>query len=451
MALPDHIASNPSSGLAFRKLDALNRQYRETSERMDSIVEPSTRENRDLHPDEERAFAEAERLLGEIRADIDRLEELRKASILPRQTRDAPRIVSGGADGPGEARGRGAADGPTLAREQRMADWGAERLQRSDYSPEEAEHFSLGRMVRGMVTGNWRDAEVERRALGEGTTGAGGALTPEVLSLQVIDRIRAATRVLEAGALTVPLESDQHSIPRLAGGVTGTWKIENMPVDEQNPTFQRVTFAPKTLAVLVKLSYELFEDMTSSSADLITNELVQGLSVTIDKEALAGTGALGGPTGLRNYAGIDVQSLGVNGAALTDWGPLVDGVSAVQARNIDPNALLYAPRTGKSLAKLKDTTNQPLQPPRLLDGIRQLSTSQISTTITQGTSGDCSEIYAGRWSDLLIGFRPAFGVRVVQARERFIDNLQIGLVAWARMDVQLAHTESFTVVTGVRP
>lgn len=447
MALPDQIASNPGSRVANLKLDALNRQYRETSERMDSIVEPSTRENRDLHPDEERAFGEAERRLAEIRADIDRLEELRK--VLPRQTRDVPRIVSGGADG--ETRVRGGAAGPTLAREQRMADWGAERVQRSDYSPEEAEHFSLGRMVRGMVTGNWRDAEIERRALSEGTTGAGGALTPEALSLQVIDRIRTATRVLEAGALTVPLESDQHSIPRLAGGVTGTWKTENMPVGEENPTFQRVTFAPKTLAVLVKLSYELFEDMSATGADLITNELVQGLSVTLDKEALVGTGALGGPTGLRNYAGIDVQSLGVNGAPLTDWGPLVDGVAAVQARNIDPNAILYAPRTGKSLAKLKDTTNQPLQPPRLLDGIRQLSTNQISTSITQGTSGDCSEIYVGRWSDLLIGFRPAFGVRVVQARERFIDSLQVGLVAWARMDVQLAHTESFTVVTGVRP
>jgi HK97 family phage major capsid protein len=71
--------------------------------------------------------------------------------------------------------------------------------------------------------------------------------------------------------------------------------------------------------------------------------------------------------------------------------------------------------------------------------------------LTAGTSSDASEIYVGRWSDLLIGVRPTVGVRIQQLNERFADQMQIGLLAYLRADVQLARPESFVVISGVRP
>lgn len=56
----------------------------------------------------------------------------------------------------------------TLGREERMADWYRSRPGvRSDYDGSE-EDFSLGRAVRGMVSGRWNDAET-RRAISAGS------------------------------------------------------------------------------------------------------------------------------------------------------------------------------------------------------------------------------------------------------------------------------------------
>src|SRR5205085_4360258 len=102
-----------------------------------------------------------------------------------------------------------------LRPEDRMAQWQSERRVRSGFTDDDARQFSVGRAVRGMVTGDWSDAELEQRALAEGVDSMGGFVTPEILSANVIDRIRAQAQVLNAGATTVPMDSDKVSVPRL--------------------------------------------------------------------------------------------------------------------------------------------------------------------------------------------------------------------------------------------
>jgi hypothetical protein len=55
-----------------------------------------------------------------------------------------------------------------------------------------------------------------------------------------------------------------------------------------------------------------------------------------------------------------------------------------------------APRLPQSLAKLRDTTNQYIDPPRYLDGLPRLQSKQIPINLTVGTSSDCSEVYTGQ-------------------------------------------------------
>lgn len=338
-----------------------------------------------------------------------------------------------------------------LATEDRMLDWQARRRTRSSFTAEEAREFSLGRAVRGMVTGQWSDADLERRALAEGGASTGGFLTPELVSAQVIDRIRNQARVLEAGATIVPMDSDIVSIPRLAGGVTASWKVENAPVQESDPAFERVTLVAHTLPVLTRISMELFEDMTPAASDAITNELTQAIALELDRAALRGSGVAPVPLGLRNQAGVELRPMsGANGSAPTSYADLVRAVAALRGRNIAPNAALHSPRTALTYALMADTTGQPLQAPGYLAGLQFLETAQLPDNLTTGTSSDTSEVYVGRWSDLLIGVRPTIGVRVRQLHERFADQMQVGLLAWLRADVQLAHPESFSILTGVK-
>ena len=63
----------------------------------------------------------------------------------------------------------------------------------------------------------------------------------------------------------------------------------------------------------------------------------------------------------------------------------------------------------------------------------------------------------------MIGFRPQVQIAVqgrggpegmigVKAsQERYIDTMQVGLLAFLRADIQLLHGEAFAVSTGIRP
>jgi HK97 family phage major capsid protein len=416
---------------------------------MRAVIEAVEDEGRDLSREETKAFDAADRRFRVRDNQIKALEQEHGfgASRLTRSDLYRDTDIPATED-------RGIALGP----EQRMADWA-----RSKYQPHgsvDESSVSIGRLIRGMATGDWTGAD-EERALSEGTDSAGGFLTPEVLGSTVIDRVRKKAKVLQAGATVVPLESDKQYFPRLATGVTGGWKAENAAVTVSDPVFERITFVPHTLAVMTYLSYELFDDLTDEGARAIENELVQSISLGVDLAALRGTGTGDQPTGIRNQAGVTIQSLGTNGASPT-YAALVNAVAAIQANNLEPNASIYSSRTGKAFANLTDTTNQPLRPPPLIEPLTQLTSNQIPENLTQGSSSLASEIYTAQWDQLLMGIRPRVRVQIKQVNagdggfpvnlkassEWGMANMQLALLAWIRADVQLAHPEAFVVTTG---
>jgi HK97 family phage major capsid protein len=211
-----------------------------------------------------------------------------------------------------------------------------------------------------------------------------------------------------------------------------------------------MTLTAKTLPCLVRISAELLEDLSPEATDTIENELGLALSLELDRACLRGSGLDPEPTGIRNAAGVTVTSLGANGAT-PSWDSVIDAVSTVRAANIEPDAILWAPRTQQTFDKVKDLQNRYLEPPTSLSAVPRLVTNQIPTDMTVGTSTDCSELYIGRWSDVLVGIRTDLRFQVRVLDERYIDNLQYGLLVYLRADVALAHPQSFNVVTGVRP
>jgi HK97 family phage major capsid protein len=337
-----------------------------------------------------------------------------------------------------------------LAPEHRMADWAARNAEPSEFNPADAEDFCLGNVMRALVDTSYRAklSDVERRALAEGTDSAGGYLTPTILSAPIIDKVRNAARVFQAGAVTIPLDSDQQTVPRLATDPSGGWRNENAAFAEGNHVFESVTFTPRSFGFIVKTSEELYQDMIPGGAQMIENAIVQAAALELDRVALRGTGTAPEPRGVVNQTGVELQSLGVNGATPT-MDNLITGVYGVRKDNHDPNAILWAARTGETYAKLKTTTNEPLPYPPEIADIPRLTTGQIPVDLTVGTSTDCSEVYIGEWANLLVGIR--LGIQLRLLTERYADNGQFAWRVHLRADVQLAHPAAFTVITGVRP
>lgn len=314
--------------------------------------------------------------------------------------------------------------------------------------PKEYSHLRLGDALRAMVTGPRND--LERRALSEGTDSAGGYTVPDILLAQWIDRLRNALVIVQAGAQTVPLTSDTVKIARLLADPTAAWRAENAAVAESDPTFEAVTFTPRSLDVFTKVSRELLED-SANIAEMLEAALVRSFAVEIDRVCLYGTGTPPQPRGLRTTANVNEVSQGPNGAALTSYDPIIDLLALVWADNVPAvNTAIMAPRTLATLAKLKEaTTNAPLARPSVLADWRFLQTANVSIAETQGTANNASTLFMGDWSQLLLGVRTTMQVEV--ARELFRGTYQYGFFGHLRMDVQTTHPESFGRLIGIIP
>jgi HK97 family phage major capsid protein len=113
-------------------------------------------------------------------------------------------------------------------------------------------------------------------------------------------------------------------------------------------------------------------------------------------------------------------------------------------------AIVTHPRDAEILALLKDSTGQPLRLPSAIAELPILTSTQIKTDRTQGSSSDASNAYVGDFSQVIVGVRPSLQIRFRELVERFSDNLQIAFLAWGRYDVAIAHPEFLTKVIGLR-
>jgi HK97 family phage major capsid protein len=411
-------------------LSDLQAKRREARAAADDLITRAADDGRDLTPDELSQWQEHVGIEREINERVEQLHAEEVRELRAAQARQP---------GPPESRS------PVLTREQSVADWCETR----GFIRPEDKPLSFDRYLRGMATGNWTGAEQER-ALGEGTQAAGGALVPTPLSARVIDLARNATRVFQAGAITVPMTAQTLKLARLTGEGTPGWHAENAAITDADMTFDSVTFTARTLARVIKLSVELFDDSDPSAEDVIARSFAAQLALELDRVALRGSGTPPEPDGVLNQSGITTTTHGANGAAITNYDFWLDAVGTVRGNNFEPTAQIQAPRSETSLSKLKEaTTNAYLRPPAALDGIPRLNTKQVPTNLTVGTSTDCSEIYTAQWDQLMIGIRTDFSL--VFLRERFLaDNMQYAFLAYLRADVQLAQPSAFVVDTGVR-
>ena len=183
--------------------------------------------------------------------------------------------------------------------------------------------------------------------------------------------------------------------------------------------------------------------------------MAQALALELDRAALYGSGTAPEPRGVKNTAGIGVQSQGTNGAALTNYDPFSTAVQTIQAANGEPNAVIYSPRTSGTLDRLKDTTNQPLQPPPSFSDLLKLPTSQVPNNLTQGTSSVASDAFIGEWNELLLGLRTQLRIEASRVStvggESAFDRLQVHVRAYLRADIAVAQPSHFVVITGIIP
>jgi HK97 family phage major capsid protein len=315
---------------------------------------------------------------------------------------------------------------------------------------ERSDKVDLGRFLQLAATGRSK-SDYEERALSEGTDSAGGYTVPSWTSPQLIQGIYNYSTVFEAGAQIVDLSTltgDTFTYAKVTTSPSISWYGENAAISESDPAFGAVTFSPKKGAFIFYASNELLQDSPNARAKLA--EICQrAAAAAIDQGALIGTGTSNQPTGIVNQSGINTVSFGTNGSAPTNYDELVDGYYEIaNAKGSLPNSLVMHPRSFRDYAKLKDSQNQPLVKPSVLNDISMFQSQAISTTLDQGTStGVASEMIMGDFSKLLIGMR----LRPVVFADPYSSSNkdQVMFRLTFRMDVQIENPEHFTLLQGI--
>lgn len=325
-----------------------------------------------------------------------------------------------------------------LTPDRRMSSWAMSR------DGDDRDMPSLGNFIRSMVTGP--RTEVEKRALSEGSDSAGGYTVPTLLSASLIDRLRRNSVVNRTGAITVPLGSDNNVIAKLVSDPVPGWRAENGEVNESDMTFDRVTFQPKSLAVLVKVSRELLDD-SLNIGNVLPDVLAKALGSELDRVALFGKGQDSEPRGVVNFANLTPNTFAGGDIGAKGYVELVRAKTTLRNINSDVTGFVMSVRDEGRLSEMTDTTGQPLQPPKAIADIPQLSSTSVPTNFGAGQNE--SIIIAGDWRKLMIGVR--HDIRIEVLRERYADNLQYGFLCHLRADVVAEHEQSFTVLDGITP
>ena len=215
-----------------------------------------------------------------------------------------------------------------------------------------ADELSIGRLVRAAVTGEWRGAEAERRAMGGNVDTLGGYLIPSELSSQVIDLARNQAVVMRAGAVTVPMGTNSLVFAKLLKDISAQWKQENASANLDLLNFGKITLNAKTLIALASTSVELIEDATNLDS-IVMNSMAQSLALELDRAALRGDGTASTPVGIKNTPGIQLIDLGVNGAQISNFDSWSSAAEKILTKNGVPRTTIYAPRTFGTMDRFK--------------------------------------------------------------------------------------------------
>jgi len=251
-------------------------------------------------------------------------------------------------------------------------------------------------------------AEVQRRDLNVTTATAGGnTVATNLLASSFIELLRNKLAVAGMGAQMLTGLSGNIAIPRATGGATAYWVAESGAPTESQAAFDQVTMTPKTVGAYSDISRKLLLQSSIDVEGFVRNDLATVLALAIDLAAINGTGASNQPRGILATSGIGDVAGGTNGLAPT-WAHIVELESDIAIANADVGTMGYL-TNAKVRGKLKTTSkvsgqNGFIWEDGMLNGYKASVSNQVPSNLTKGTSsGVCSAIIFGNWSDLIIG------------------------------------------------
>jgi HK97 family phage major capsid protein/HK97 family phage prohead protease len=359
-----------------------------------------------------------------------------------------------------------------------------------DLTQKEKARYSMIRAVNAALTGKWDGAGFElecsneiakrtgrtpsesmsffvptnlRAAYSVGTAGAGTTggtmVATNLLAGSFIEVLRNKARVMQLGATVLSGLVGNVDIPRQTGQTATFWTAEGVDTSESEATFDKVSLSLKTIGTYSLITRNMLMQATPDIDMIARADMLAAMALGIDLAALSGSGSGAIPRGIANVSGVGSVIGGTNGAAVS-LDNYIDLETQVTAANAPETNLAYLTnaKTIGSTKKLKSTTGQYLWTgssvgaqsgtPGEINGYSVARSNQARSNLTKGTStGVCSEIFFGAWSELLVG---EWGVLEIVPNPYDAAAYKSGgvlLRALQSIDIGVRHAASFSVMS----
>ncbi|MBH8558988.1 phage major capsid protein [Hymenobacter negativus] len=231
-----------------------------------------------------------------------------------------------------------------------------------------------------------------------------------------------------------------------------TWLTENATAQASNPTFKKLSMMPKRVAGFLDVSDRMLLQTSPSIEARLRGQLLRGMSESIDRAGLMGSGSGEEPTGVLNTAGIGDVAIGANGGAAT-FDHVVKLKGKVDANNALLGSLGYATNTdvrtqlqltkkdaGSGIFVWGDDDNR-------LGGYKAGVTNILPNTLVKGTANTCSPLVFGNWNDLYIGMWS--GIEILPDPYTQAANGMVRMHVKSFVDVLVARAKSFAAVKDI--
>jgi HK97 family phage major capsid protein len=239
---------------------------------------------------------------------------------------------------------------------------------------------------------------------------------------------------------------------RQNGDVSYAFETESADVNETTPTLDNISVSPKRFGGYVDVTNQFMIQSPFAVEQWLREQLEARYALTVDSQVIAGDGSSNSTTGILNYSGVNVLSLGSGTTNDMTYAALLEMIRLTKiayARNGNAGWLTNA--TGEfSLARTpmqsSGVEGNFIYKPDIgtLIGRRFLTSELVPSNLSEGAQSDlCGIIYSSRWQSAILAtwggldllFDPY--TQALGGKKRFVVN--------AFMDVEIEQPLEFSI------
>ena len=306
----------------------------------------------------------------------------------------------------------------------------------------EERNLSLGKYVRGAITGKWDGAEAERRVM---TTTATGVLIPDILSAEIIDIARDKSLFTLADVPVIPMTEGTMTISRLKKEPSFKFKEEGKQAEESSMELESVKLDTKTCYGYAYVSLESIKK-SRNLEDLIRSAFAEALAQAIDLGMLYGqyngeSYDSFAPKGIMNDETINI----ITARESEGYDSFIKAIGAVRKNNGEASVCGLNANTEEMLSLLKTTDGQYLTPPQAYTTIKKIVTNQLKYDEASGSDALVFDPNA-----MVIGLQGDLSFEMFTNTDECIKKGLVGFRIYQMLDCVVTRPKSIAMIKGIK-